>query len=179
METEPLQPALEKAQKALQLALEEACDVDLNKIDTGELIRIEETLVSASKAAKDAVSLRLRRRTQRATGGAGSARADAVAEEPEAITHRVFDDIRGKRWHAFAVHGSEATVERAGLPEAFKHGWLVFESKDEVRRVAPIPARWEELSIDELRQLCFSAAASPRRIAVRGDPREPEPPAKA
>lgn len=179
METEPLQPALDKAQKALEVALEEACGVDLSKIDTGELIRIEETLVSAHRAAKDAVSLRLRRRSQRGgAGSGGSVRGSAVVEEPTPITHRVFDDIRGKRWHAFAVHGSEATVERAGLPDAFRHGWLVFESKDEVRRVAPIPDKWEELTIDDLRQLCYSAAASPRRIAVRGDPRDKEPPAK-
>lgn len=178
MEMEPLQPALDKAQKALEVALEEACGIDLSKIDTGELIRIEETLVSAHKAAKDAVSLRLRRRSQRG-GSARPARNGDVAEEPAPITHRVFDDIRGKRWHAFAVHSSEATVERAALPDAFRHGWLVFESKDEVRRVAPIPEKWEDLSIDELRQLCFSAAASPRRIAVRGDPRDKDPPAKA
>lgn len=178
MEMEPLQPALDKAQKALEVALEEACGIDLSKVDTGELIRIEETLVSAHKAAKDAVSLRLRRRSQRG-GSGGSPHSGAVVEEPPAITHRVFDDIRGKRWHAFAVHSSEATIERAGLPDAFKHGWLVFESKDEVRRVAPIPSKWEDLTIDDLRQLCYSAAASPRRIAVRGDPRDKDPPAKA
>jgi hypothetical protein len=170
METESIQPALDQAQKALQTALDDACQVDLSKIDTGELIRIEETLSNASKAAKSAVSLRLKRRARRA----------AVPEvEAEPITHRVFDDIRGKRWHTFAVHGSEATVERAGLPEAFRHGWLVFEATDEVRRVAPIPAKWEELTIDELRQLCYSAAGAPRRIGVRGDPRESDPPAKA
>lgn len=169
MESGSLQPALDEAQKALQTALDQACDVDLSEVDTGELIRIEETLSHASKAAKDAVSLRLKRR----------ARLGAKPEiEPEPITHRVFDDIRGKRWHTFAVHSSEATVERAGLPEAFRQGWLVFESNDEVRRVAPIPTKWEELSIDELRQICFSAAAAPRRIAVRGDPREHDPPAK-
>ncbi|MGH7637811.1 MAG: hypothetical protein ACREOK_09165 [Gemmatimonadaceae bacterium] len=55
MEMEPLQPALDKAQKALEVALEEACGLDLSKVDTGELIRIEETLVSAHRAAKDAV----------------------------------------------------------------------------------------------------------------------------
>ena len=170
METESLQPALDQAQKALRTALDEACTVDLSKVDTGELIRIEETLANASKAAKDAVSLRLKRRARRAA---------QPQAEPEPITHRVFDDIRGKRWHTFAVHGSEATVERAGLPDAFRHGWLVFESTDEVRRVAPIPARWEELTIEDLRQLCYSAAASPRRIGVRGSPRENDPPAKA
>ena len=169
METGSLQPALDEAQKALQTALDEACNVDLSEVDTGELIRIEETLAQASKAAKDAVSLRLKRRSRRAA---------QPQAEPEPITHRVFDDIRGKRWHTFAVLGSEATVERAGLPEAFRHGWLVFESTDEVRRVAPIPNKWEELSIEELRQLCYSAAGAPRRIGVRGDPRENDPPAK-
>jgi hypothetical protein len=171
MENGTLQPALDQAQKALETALDEACRVDLSKVDTGELIRIEETLANASRAAKDAVSLRLKRRAGR------SAKPQA---EPEPITHRVFDDIRGKRWHTFAVHSSEATVERAGLPDAFRHGWLVFESNDEVRRVAPIPDKWEELSIDDLRQLCFSAAGAPRRIGVRGDPRQQDdPPAKA
>ena len=170
METGSLQPALDEAQKALKLALDEACSVDLSEVDTGELIRIEETLANASQAAKDAVSLRLKRRARRGA---------KPQVEPEPITHRVFDDIRGKRWHTFAVQSSEATVERAGLPEAFRQGWLVFESSDEVRRVAPIPEKWAELSIDELRQLCFSAAGAPRRIGVRGTLRENDPPAKA
>lgn len=183
METEPLGPALDKAQKALRTALEQACGVDLSRVDTGELIRIEETLVSASRAAKEAVSLRLRRRSQRAVpGGAESARpekpGDAV-EEPSAITHRVFDDFRGTRWHAYAVRGSDATVERAGLPEAFRRGWLVFESRDEVRRVAPVPDRWEELGIEDLRQLCFRAAGVPRRITPRRDTGDTDPTAKS
>jgi len=40
----------------------------------------------------------------------------------------------------------------------------VFESSDEMRRVAPIPERWEELSADDLRMLCHRAQASPRRM---------------
>lgn len=170
METGSIQPALDEAQKALKIALDEACSVDLSEVDTGELIRIEEAIAHASQAAKEAVSLRLKRRARRTA---------QLQAEPDPITHRVFDDIRGKRWHTFAVHGSEATVERAGLPEAFRQGWLVFESNDEVRRVAPIPNKWAELSIDELRQLCYSAAGAPRRIGVRGTPRENDPPAKA
>jgi hypothetical protein len=161
MESEPLQPQLQQAQKALEIALDEACGVDLSEVDTGELIRIEETLASASKAAKDAVSVRLRLRSQRIR----EKRPGPEAPSDAALTHRVFDDIRGKRWHAYAVQNSTGT-ERAALPESFRQGWLVFEAADELRRVAPIPENWDQLSIEDLRQLCHKAASSPRRTTL-------------
>ena len=85
---------------------------------------------------------------------------------------RVFDDIRGKRWRAFAVYPSSATVERAALPEAYRKGWLSFESSDEMRRVAPIPENWGDLSIDELQQLCHGAGSAPKRVnTITREPR--------
>ena len=158
METESLQPQIDEAQRALGIALDEACAVDMEEVDTGELIRIEETLALASKAAKQAVSLRLRRRNKRAAETMSAAGAAAV-------THRIFDDIRGKRWHVFAVHPSVATTERVALPETFRQGWLSFKSNDEMRRVAPIPDKWEELSIDDLRLLCHRAGPAKRANA--------------
>lgn len=163
MDAGPLQPQIDEAQKALQVALEEACSADLAEVDTGELIRIEETLAAASKAAKDAVSLRLKRRSHRARAGTQEPASRDAGAEDAPITHRVFEDIRGKRWHAFAVRGSMATAETAALPDAFRNGWLVFESADELRRVAPIPEKWEELATDDLRLLCHRASAAPRR----------------
>jgi len=88
------------------------------------------------------------------------------------ITRRVFDDIRGKRWQAFAVHASSATLEHGGLPEAFRNGWLVFEAADEVRRVAPIPEKWEELSSDRLGLLCHKAPSSPRSNRLHEGPKQ-------
>jgi hypothetical protein len=174
MESEQLRPQLVQAQKALQLALDEACSHDLDEVDTGELIRIEETLVLASKAAKEAVSVRLKLRSQR--GHAKTPKVQASADVAP-ITHRVFDDIRGKRWHVFAVHASTATFEHARLPEAYRKGWLLFEAGDELRRVAPIPERWQELSIDDLRLLVYQAASVPRRMPQK--PENPDPPIKS
>ena len=168
MENDILRPKLDEAQRALQSALDEACSVDLRKVDTGELIKVEETLAVASEAAKEAVSVRLKLREQR---NRDPMRAQPRSEQPEsAVTHRVFEDIRGKRWHAFAVQGSPETVERASLPDSFRSGWLVFEADDELRRVAPIPEKWEELDTDTLRELCFKAPSSPRRVTAKDRP---------
>jgi len=176
MESQSLQPQIEQAQKALGIALEEVCGPELDEVDTGELIRIEESLAVAIKAAKQAVSLRLRRRNQRAASdqSAEEAQPPKAAESP-AVTHRIFDDIRGRRWHAFAVHPSTATTERVALPEAYRKGWLSFKSNDEIRRVAPIPDKWEELSIDDLRLLCYRAGVTTTRVKGVDDAIETKP----
>jgi ABC-type transporter Mla MlaB component len=161
--------ALSQTQQQLVEAMEEACAVDLSdvdKVDTGELIRIDQALSVASKAAKDAVSLRLGRPPQ--PQGAGDAGTQPA--------HRVFDDSEGKRWHAFAV-GSTAVQGRRALPEAFRGGWLVFEGTDEIRRIAPIPDKWEGRSVEELCQLCHKATSSPRKRSEQGRPQK-EPPVK-
>ena len=166
MESQSLQPTLMQAQKALETALDEACGIDLKQVDTGELIRIEETLAVASSAAKEAVSVRLRLRSERMKGKQSAAKTvvgSVTSDADKPIAHRIFEDIRGKRWHAFAVQSSPATTARGALPDSFRQGWLVFESSDEMRRVAPIPELWEELSTDDLRLLCHRAQASPRR----------------
>jgi hypothetical protein len=160
MESESLQPRLELAQKTLVKALADACGVDISDIDTGELIRMEETLATASRAAKDAVSVRLKLRARRKQQSAQKTEVDTK------ITQRIFDDIRGKRWRVYAVHPSYPSPERVALPEPFREGWLSFESTDETRRVAPIPVGWEELPIEDLRQLCYKAPSTPKRIST-------------
>jgi hypothetical protein len=65
MRRDSLEPKLAQAQQALDSALEEACGVDVRKVNTGEMIRIEETLALAAEAAKEVVSVRLKRRGQR------------------------------------------------------------------------------------------------------------------
>lgn len=167
MGSEPLHPELDEPQKALVTALEEACAADLSRLDTGDLIRIGETLEVASEAAKEALASRLRHDSQpeRTSRTPASPEAQTATDDSAAIPHRLFDDIRGKRWHAFAVRSPTGTSGRAGLPESFQNGWLVFDSADEVRRVAPIPEGWVDLPLDKLRLLCQKAASAPKRTS--------------
>lgn len=165
MGKEQIQPQLDEAQRALVVALEEACAADLSNLDTRELIEIEETLEVASKAAKEAVSMRLKleSQSQRAGKQPGAPDANGPTDASGGIPHRVFDDSSGKRWHAFAVQPSSTTGSNIGLPVTFKNGWLVFDSVDEARRIAPIPKEWVTLPIEQLRLLCQQAVSAPKR----------------
>lgn len=61
-------------------------------------------------------------------------------------------DGRGVQARAYAV-----------LPSALAEGWLCFESRDEKRRLGPIPDRWEDLPSEELLKLVNAAElATPR-----------------
>ena len=157
MQRDSLQPKLDAAQQALKVALDEACDVDLRRANTGEMIRIEETLAIAANAAKEAVSVRLRRRTQ-------AEPASAAAGAAERHVDRVFDDFQGKRWHTYAVQPSGGGAESVPLPDSFKHGWLCFESHDQLRRLAPIPNEWESMPLEDLRELCSRAEAAQKHL---------------
>src|SRR5213078_4326673 len=88
---------------------------------------------------------------------------------------RHFRDEAGVEWKVFlTARGSDAVSREHSLPEAFRGGWLVFESAGEKRRLAPVPANWETRSDDALAALC--AKASPQ--LSRGKPSatsSPEP----
>lgn len=57
--TGPLRPRLEKVEEVVEQALDEVCaGPPPQELDTGELIRVEETLAIAAEAAKEAVTLR-------------------------------------------------------------------------------------------------------------------------
>jgi len=77
-----LRPRLRELESEIQKNLEDVCETERVKdVDTGELIRIEETLSIAANAAKEAVSLRRKMRQNREDegdgAGAGEARPDA------------------------------------------------------------------------------------------------------
>jgi hypothetical protein len=52
---------------------------------------------------------------------------------------------------------------RAPVREGFERGWLVFDNGNEKRRLAPIPASWEQMTTHELRTLCARAARTLQR----------------
>ena len=151
---DPLDPTLQQATAKLKGALEEACASEVDEADTGELIRIEEMLAIANDAAKHAISVRRRisQGSRRRTSGG----------------HREIEDSRGIRWAVFAVHPSASRGTKA-LSERYRNGWLSFDSGVEIRRVAPIPEKWDQLSDPDLIALCNQAEPSTRRTRRPGN----------
>ena len=90
---------------------------------------------------------------------------------------REFCDAAGAAWRVFRAtpHTLPGKREKV-LPEEFRSGWLVFECDVERRRLAPIPEDWEELTENELAQLCMQAAVVPARARRQpADRAEPAP----
>lgn len=64
--TLPLRPQLDRLEDKIEQSLDEVClSPSLKNVNTGELIKIEETLSIAAEAAKEAVSVRRRMRKDR------------------------------------------------------------------------------------------------------------------
>lgn len=154
-----LNPTLQRAKQTLRTALAEACGTDLERADTGELIRIEEVLAIANEAAKEAVSVRRR---------LASTRPDAEPPvRPGTPSSREITDDRGVQWAVFAVTPTVST-DRPTVREQFRAGWLSFDCGAETRRLVPIPTGWQELPESELRALCARAEVVPHRTASSG-----------
>src|SRR5689334_2877227 len=166
----PLQPTLERAESRLKSALEEACQTDVERVDTGELIRVEEVLAIANEAAKEAVSVRRRMRGQKrgasprtsapAASGASiqeAAESSRLSISGEQNRMREVSDDDSVRWLVFAVHpeaSPPATGRKTAVREPYRQGWLAFASSGETRRLAPIPEGWLSASDAELLVLC-------------------------
>ena len=99
------------------------------------------------------------------------------------MAHRTFTDRFGRLWDVWDVQptmtdrraarqGEPFPAERRkhpemrpGLPVELRRGWLAFESKVERRRLAPIPAGWDQLPDTGLGELLDRATA--RRASRR------------
>jgi hypothetical protein len=100
-----------------------------------------------------------------------------------AMAHRKFRDKLGRAWDVWEVvptaverRLSKSASRPSGIerrkvqetrvlvPESLQRGWLAFQCGKERRRVAPIPADWEELTNDELLELLTQAD---RRVRTR------------
>jgi hypothetical protein len=168
---DPLGIALRQTEAELEEKLEEACvpeTRDVSDESTAELAKLSDTLLAAARAAKDVIMLRKRRRQEQG--------ATADTAEGEAI--REFSDRDGKAWRVWAV---TPTLLRASKREAtlgeFEHGWLAFETIDEVsrKRLPHYPADWATMSEAKLQELLGLAVEARRLEQKRPDPRS-EPP---
>ena len=75
-------------------------------------------------------------------------------------------------------------VQSSVLSTQFAGGWLTFETEEKLRRLAPIPTDWEEVSPDRLELYCRVAEEVPRHTGPfarlrRDDEAAPEDPASA
>jgi hypothetical protein len=83
---------------------------------------------------------------------------------------RGFTDSDGVEWRVWEVFPSQAGVV-SGRPESsrslketpFANGWLCFEARDQKRRLAPIPPKWQFCDVKQLEELCNQAT----RVAIR------------
>lgn len=98
-------------------------------------------------------------------------RVDFHLHAAAAMAYREFVDSQGREWRVWSTVPS---APRA-LTSGFERGWLTFESGHELRRHAPIPEGWSELSVQRLELLCRSATpATTRHTPPRGLPRAPD-----
>jgi|tagenome__1003787_1003787.scaffolds.fasta_scaffold20978058_7 hypothetical protein len=89
---------------------------------------------------------------------------------------RQFRDEAGTEWKVFLTpRGSDAVSRDHYLPEAYREGWLVFESPQEKRRLAPVPADWETMPIEELIALCGKAVPQTARTRAPADAKPAAP----
>ena len=101
------------------------------------------------------------------------------------MAHREFIDSHGIQWEVWTVFPEYAERRRAAQPTTapavdrrarsefrvplgsqWADGWLCFKSNFEKRRLAPVPAAWDEMPDQDLERLCQSATPtrSPRRL---------------
>ena len=172
-ESEPLRPALERAQSELDSHLAEACEHHDADESTGQLIRLEELLTDAAQAAKEAISIRRRIGADRRQETLAERSAAAVADpDQRAPGIRDFVDADGRTWHVWEVPPEQLSARsRPGTYAGdFESGWLAFEAEEggERRRLPRYPRDWQQLPNDRIEALCRDAQPVTRRRRATG-----------
>ncbi len=73
---------------------------------------------------------------------------------------REFVDSHGVSWRVW----STLPTSTVALTGGFERGWLTFECRDGLRRLAPIPDGWEHCVAERLELLCRAAEDVPRSL---------------
>lgn len=180
-DSHPLEPVLRDAEAELARLLREACDAEERGVtneSAAEIRRLEDALLSAAVAAKQTIALREQMAQDRAGPNAREPRKAAPAATPDASrsssmradtvtgTVREFTDRRGHAWRAWPVTpGASGTGRAKNFLGEYQVGWICFEGLDDSarRRLAGHPARWTELSDEELDTLLQQAVSARER----------------
>jgi hypothetical protein len=171
---DPLKPALKKAEAELAKHLDEACEADVGDVSQGpvdELLRLEEELLAAARAADEAVRLRRRLEERGSTDGnvAGTQRPPPIAAPPAEAGGRVreFRDRQGRAWRVWEVRpglGRPLSELHRYLGD-YLNGWLAFGCLDNDlrKRLPKFPPDWLEMSDREIEALLYQAVEVPKR----------------
>jgi hypothetical protein len=86
-------------------------------------------------------------------------------------TSRSFVDSVGVEWvvREIATPKLSGALSRLLAHDRRQGGWLVFESGDEKRRLAPYPPDWRTMSTFEIERWCMRASRVPPAPARRAE----------
>jgi len=175
-ESDPIQPALRRAEAKMARHLDEACEEigqkDLSQESLDELLRLEDELLAAARAVDETVRLRrqLGERSTLVPEPRAPTPADVPASpagDPPTCRLREFTDAEGRAWRAWEVR--PGSTGRLINPERYLgeyvKGWLAFECpRDELRKRLPNhPTDWFGMLDADLGQLLPRAVDVPRR----------------
>jgi hypothetical protein len=169
-----VEPALRRAEAKLAQHLEEACEdieqKDLSQESMDELLRLEDELLAAARAAAEAV--RLRRKLGDRPGMGAESREGAAAEPPgpadlPGSRLRDFRDAEGREWRVWEVRpgSTERQTGPARYLGEYVKGWLAFESLqgDARKRLPNHPTDWFRMTDADLSRLLPGAVDVARR----------------
>lgn len=88
------------------------------------------------------------------------------------MAYRELTDREGREWRVWDTYPGRL-ASGGVVSQAFAQGWLTFECVGEKRRLAPVPAGWEESGREGLlRFLAQSVSGPPSRDAAGAAARE-------
>ena len=77
----------------------------------------------------------------------------------QSVTIRLFTDSKGREWRVWATY----PVHVGSTAEAYRGGWLTFQSGELRRRLTPVPPHWQDVSDARLELICNVAEAVTER----------------
>lgn len=170
----PIAPALTQVQAQLGEQLQKVCETAETQRETaGELLRLEDELLKAAHAAKEAAELR-QRMDHQTRAGTDPRRPREEAPRPHTGV-REFQDSDGSAWRVWAVVPRPRGDKLSLYLGDFQKGWLAFESLTGGRRkrLPQHPPDWLEWDDAALQGLLSLAAEVTER---RREPRAPQGP---
>jgi hypothetical protein len=164
--SDSVESALEQASARLDEHLQNVCEPeDARGESVADLLSLEEELLKAAHAARQAASIRRRieeegpRKSPEAAGAAASDTHEKASADSEGGV-REFSDRTGCEWRVWAVlPGHRANQKLTPYLGEYQHGWLAFEAISGARRkrLPNHPRDWVQLSDRGLEELLSRA----------------------